>query len=191
MSVAGRRRGRAAWPPHLLHRSLQHCRRRPRLPLRPRPHMVPWQRKSSVCTVVCQYDAESFGVLLIIESLNRLNGPRRGGVGQAGAGQAGVSARGQQVLEHGQEGRVRVVRHVRAAQQRRPAAAAVALVHGGAAPLDQKAHARQLRRPALASALRFGSVRQYSAGTERMVVVRLRTRLAPSTGVLLRAAVQM
>lgn len=59
---------------------------------------------------------------------------------------AGISARGQQVGEHGQEGRVRVVRHVRAAQQRRPPARGVALVHGRAAPLHQEAHAGQLRQ---------------------------------------------
>lgn len=67
-------------------------------------------------------------------------------VGQAGAGEGGVGARSQQVHKHVQEGRVRVVRHVRAAQQRRPPARAVALVHGRAAPLHQEAHAGQLRQ---------------------------------------------
>ena len=69
-----------------------------------------------------------------------------GGVGQAGAGEGGVGSRGQQVCKHVQEGRVRVVRHMRAAQQRRPPARAVALVHARAAPLHQEAHAGQLRQ---------------------------------------------
>ena len=67
------------------------------------------------------------------------------GHGDGPSGEAGIGALLQQVLEDGQVGCAGVVRHVRAAHERRPAPAQVVLVHLHLPFLHQKSHTLQLQ----------------------------------------------
>ena len=70
------------------------------------------------------------------------------GDGDSASSEAGVRALLQQVLKDGKVGRAGVVRHVRAAHERRPAPAQVVLVDLYLPPLHQKSHTLQLQRSA-------------------------------------------
>ena len=71
-------------------------------------------------------------------------GAHRGGIREPSASQGRIGASAEQIRKRVQEGGMCVVCHMRAAQQRRPPAYAVALVHRRAAPLHQEADTGQL-----------------------------------------------